>query len=84
MKFRRLLAQEKVYIFKKVCLENQALFYKLRRLRKANKIHSTWFSNNSINVRLMESSNAIKVYHDSDVEDILGIDSLDKYISNLF
>ena len=76
--------EESIYIQESLCLENQSLFYKLRRLRKANKIHSTWFSNNSINVRLMESSNAIKVYHDSDVEDILGIDSLDKYISNLF
>ena len=42
----------------------------------AGKIHSTWFWDNAVNVKLSERSNPVKIFH------IIDIDNLDDFISN--
>ena len=61
-----------------ICHENHQLAYKCQ-LKNAGKIHSTWFWNNVVNVKL---SNPVKVFDIIDIEKLLGIDSLDDFINN--
>ena len=61
--------------------ENHQLPYKCRQLKNAGKIHSTWFWNNSVNVKL-EGSQPTKIHHVIDIEKLLGVDNLDEFISN--
>ena len=62
--------------------ENHQLSYKCRQLKNAGKIHSTWFWNNSVNVKLNERSQPTKIHHVIDIEKLLGVDSLDEFINN--
>ena len=48
--------------------ENHQLAYKCRQLKNAGKIHSTWFWNNAVNVKLSERSNPVKIFHIIDIE----------------
>ena len=41
-----------------------------------------WFWNNSVNVKLNEKSQLTKTCHVTDIEKLLGVDSLDEYINN--
>ena len=72
----------KLFISESMCHENHQLAYKCRQLKNARKIHSTWFWNNVINVKLNERSQPAKIYHIIDIEKLLGVDNLDKFISN--
>ena len=54
----------------------------LHQLKNAGKIHSTWFWNNAVNVKLSERSNPVKIFNIIDIEKLFGIDSLDDFISN--
>ena len=65
-----------------MCHENHQLTYKCRQLKNAGKIHSMWFCNNVINVKLNERSQPAKVCHIIDIEKLLGADNLDELISN--
>ena len=65
-----------------MCHENHQLAYKCRQLKNAGKIHSTWFRNNVINVKLNERSQPVKIYHIIDIKKLLGVDNLDEFISN--
>ena len=47
--------------------ENHQLSYKCRQLKNAGKIHSTWFWNNSVNVKLNERSQPTKIHHVIDI-----------------
>ena len=58
------------------------LSYKCRQLKNARKIHSTWFWNNVINVKLNERSQPAKIYHIIDIEKLPGVDNLDEFINN--
>ena len=62
--------------------ENHQLSYKCRQLQNAGKILSTWFWNNSVNVKLNERSQPTKIHHVIDIEKLLGVDNLDEFISN--
>ena len=62
--------------------ENHQLAYKCRQLKNAGKIHSTWFWNNAVNVKLSERSRPVKIFHITDIEKLLGIDNLDDFINN--
>ena len=42
--------------------ENQQLAYKCRQLKSARKIHSTWFFNNVVNIRLTEFGRIHKIF----------------------
>ena len=56
--------------------------YKCRHSKNAGKIHSTWFWNNVINVKLNERSQPVKIYHIIDIKELLGVDNLDEFINN--
>ena len=72
----------KLFISESMCHENHQLAYKCRQLKNAGKIHSTWFWNNAVNVKLSERSRPVKIFHITDIEKLLGIDNLDDFINN--
>ena len=72
----------KLFILESMFHENHQLAYKCRQLKNAGKIHSTWFWNNTVNVKLGERSNPVKIFHITDIEKLFGIDNLDDFISN--
>ena len=47
---------DSLFISESICHENHQLSYKCRQLKNASKIHSMWFWNNSVNVKLSERS----------------------------
>ena len=63
-------------------LENQYLAYKCRQLKSARKIHSTWFFNNVVNIKLTELGKILKIIHVTDIDNLLETDSLEDYIEN--
>ena len=63
-------------------LENQRLAYKCRQLKSARKIHSTWFFNNVVNVKLTEHGRIYKIFQVTDIENLLATDNLEEYINN--
>ena len=79
---RQLKFSGKLFISESMCHENHQLAYKCRQLKNAGKIHSTWFWNNAVNVKLSERSNPVKIFHNIDIEKLFGIDNLDDLISN--
>ena len=72
----------RLFVLESMCHENHQLSYKCRQLKNADKIHFTWFWNNSANVKLNEGSQPIKIHHVIDIEKLLGVDNLDKFINN--
>ena len=71
----------RLFVLESMCHENHQLSYKCRQLKNAGKIHSTWFWNNSVNVKLNERTQPTKIYHVIDIEK-LGVDNLDEFINN--
>ena len=61
--------------FQRACVKRTInyLIYKCRQSKNASKIHSTWFWNNSVNVKLNERSQPTKIHHVIDIEKPLGI-----------
>ena len=72
----------RLFVSESMCHENHQLSYKCRQLKNAGKIHSTWFWNNSVNVKLNERSQPTKIHHVIDIEKLLGVDNLDEFINN--
>ena len=64
----------KIYINKLQSIENNRLSFKCRQLVKIKEIHSKWFYNQVINVRVRETSCFTKIYHINDLDDLLGYD----------
>ena len=62
--------------------ENQQLAYKCRQLKSARKIHSTWFFNNVVNIRLTEHGRMPQIFHVTNIENLLEIDNLEEYKNN--
>ena len=62
--------------------ENQQLAYKCGLLKSARKIHSTWFFNSAVNIKLTEHGRIYKIFHVTDIENLLEIDNLEEYINN--
>ena len=79
---RQLKVSGKLFMSESMCHENHQLAYKCCQLKNAGKIHSTWFWNNAVNVKLSERSNLVKIFHIIDIEKLSGIDNLDDFISN--
>ena len=52
----------KLFILEHMCHENHQLAYKCCQLKNPGKIHSTWFWNNAVNVKLSERSNPVKFF----------------------
>ena len=79
---RQLRFSGKLFISESMCHENYQLAYKCRQLKNAGKIHSTWFWNNAVNVKLSERSNPVKIFHIVDIEKLLVIDNSDDFINS--
>ena len=62
--------------------ENQQLAYKCEQLRSARKIHFTLFFNNVVNIKLTEHGRIHKIFHDTDIENLLEIDNFEEYVNN--
>ena len=54
--------------------EIQQLAYKCRQLKSAWKIHSTLFFNNVVKLKLTELGRIYKIFHVTDIENLLEID----------
>ena len=66
----------RLFVSESMCHKNHQLSYKCRQLKNAGKIHSTWFWNNSVNVKLNERSQPTKIHHVIDTEKRFGVDNL--------
>ena len=66
-----------------MCHKNHKLAYKCRQLKSARKIHSTWFCNSTLHIKLVENGPIHKIFHPTDIEKVLGVDNLDEYINNV-
>ena len=64
-----------------MCHENHQLSYKCGQLKNVGKIHSPWLWNNFVNVKLDETSQPTNIHHVIDIEKLLGVDNLDKFIN---
>ena len=45
----------KLFVNESMCHENHQLAYKYRQLKSAHKIHSTWFYNSTLHIKLVEN-----------------------------
>ena len=63
--------------------ENQQLAYKCRQLKSATKIHSTWFFNNVVNFQLTERWRIHKIFHVTDIDNVLEKYYFEEYIITL-
>ena len=72
----------RLFVSENMSLENQQLEYKCRQLKSAIKIHSTWFFNNVVNVKLTEHGRIHNKFHVTDIENLSETDNLEKYMNN--
>ena len=72
----------KLFISESMCHKNHQLECKCRQLKSAGKIHSMWFWNNVINVKLNETSQPAKIYRTIDSKKLLRVDNLDEFINS--
>ena len=73
----------KLFVNESMCHENHQLAYQCRQLKSAHKIHSTWFYNSTLHIKLVENGPIHKIFHPTDIEKVLGVDNLDEYINNV-
>ena len=72
----------RLFLSGNMSLENQRLAYKCRQRKSGRKIHSTWFYNNVVNLKLIEHERIHKIFHVTNNENLLERDNLEKHISN--
>ena len=73
----------RLFVSESMSHENQQLAYKCRQLKSARKIHSTWFFNNAVNLKLTEHGRIHKIFHVTDIENLLEVNNLEEYINNV-
>ena len=73
----------KLFVNDSMCHENHQLAYKCHQLKSVCKIHSTWFYNSTLPIKLVENGPIHKIFLPMDIEKVLGVDNLDEYISNV-
>ena len=66
-----------------MCHDNHQLAYKCRQLKITRKIHSTWFYNSTLHIKLVENGPIHKIFHPKDIEKVLWVDNLDEFINNV-
>ena len=74
----------RLFVLENMCHENHQLSYKCRQLKNARKIHSTWFWNDSVNIKLNEESQPTKTCHVIGMLKLLGVQSLDEFINSTY
>ena len=72
----------RLFVSKSMSNENQQLAYKCQQLKSARKIHPTWFFNNAVNIKLTEHGRIHKIFHVTNIENLLEIGNLEEYINN--
>ena len=73
----------RLFVNESMSYENQQLAYKCQQLKSVQKIHSTWFFNDVVNLKLTEHGRIHKLFHVTDIENLLEIDNLEDYINNV-
>ena len=73
----------RIFVNESMSYENQQLAFECRQLKSAQKIHSTWFFNNAVNLKLTEHGRIHKIFHVTDIENLLEIDHLEDYLNNI-
>ena len=73
----------RLFVSESMSHENQQLAYKCRQLKSARKIHSTWFFNNVVNLKLTEHGRIHKIFHVTGIENLFEINNLEEYINNV-
>ena len=73
----------KLFVNESMCHENHQLAYKCFPLKSTRKIHSTWFYNSSLCIKIVENGPIHKVFNTTDIQKSLGVDNLDEYINNV-
>ena len=73
----------KLFLNESMFHKNHHLAYKCRQLESARKIHSTWFYNSTLHVKLVEKGPIQKIFHPTDIEKVLWVDNLDEYINDV-
>ena len=73
----------KLFVNESMGHENHQLAYKCRQLKSARKIHSTWFYNSTLHIKLVGNGPIHKIFHPTDIEKVLGVDNLDEYLNNV-
>ena len=63
--------------------ENQRLAYRCCQLKNLKKIHSTWFWNNAVNIKVTPNGEIHQIFH-TNIEELLGIENLEDFINNIF
>ena len=81
LELSRLKFSGKLFVSESMCFENHQLAYKCRKLKNLGKIHSTWFYNNAVNIKLTENGRIHKIFHIIDIEKLLDIDNLDELLN---
>ena len=72
----------RLFVSENMSHENQQLAYKFRQFKSARKIHSIWFFNNVINIKLAENGRIHEIFHVTETENLLEIDNLEEYINS--
>ena len=72
----------KLLISESMCHDSQQLAYKCRQLKNYKKVHSTWFWNNAVNIKVTPTGEIHQMFHTNDIKNILGIENLEVFINN--
>ena len=70
-------------LFIRVCLTRITSWH-IDRYKTAGKIHSTWFFNNTVNLKLTDNGPIHKISHIVDIENIFEINNFEEYLNNSF
>ena len=73
----------KLFVNESMCHENHQLAYKCRQLKSARKIHSTWFYNSTLHIKLVENGPIHKIFHPTDIQKVLEVDNLYEFINKV-
>ena len=68
----------KLFVNESMCHENYQLAYKCRQLKSVRKIHSTWFYNSNLHMKLVENGSVHKIFYPTNIGKALGVDNLDE------
>ena len=74
----------RLFVSESMCCENHELSYKSRQLKNAGQNHSTWYWNNSVNVKLDKRSQPTKIHNVIDIEKLLCVDNFHEFTDNTF
>ena len=77
----------RLFVSESMSNENQQLSNKCWQLKNVQKIHSTRFFNNVVNLKLTQYERICKIFHVTDMNNLLEIDGIDgnfkEYIDNV-